>query len=249
MKRRERSARAVEAARGVCLRFGLARREDIDIEIVAAALEAFTRYGALTTGEGRLLSDGTSSIIRVAASLFGTAKARFVVAHELGHHLLHAGTDHFSMCTGEISAGGSRFRVEAEASDFAGEQLVPTAMAEARCAGDAMTLEEVLALASDFGVSFTVAALRAIDMARAPCAFVESRGGRIKRACGTEAFDARIVRGRALDPRTGPSQGELPRGARVVPGEAWGAAHAEVIEASLPIPGTDAALTWLHAMA
>jgi hypothetical protein len=72
-----------------------------------------------------------------------------------------------------------------------------------------------------FDVSFTVAALRFLDITNAPCAFVEMRGAIVKRASGTPTFRGDAVRGRSL---------EAPFGARV-----W----------SLPVEGADVSLAWV----
>jgi hypothetical protein len=225
VKLRERSQTAIGRARDVIARLGVRGPRDlVDIELVASALGAYVLFCEVHGNEeGSLLHSGRSSIIRVRASLRETPKGRFVIAHEMGHHEMHAHVDHFALCTTEaLSLGGSRWRVEAEASDFGGELVVPTRFAEDQCRSIARPmLAHVLAVASRFGVSFTTAALRFLDMTDAPCAFVETRAGRVKRGSATTAFRGHCIRGRVF---------ETPKGA---------------VAESLPVEGSDVVLTWL----
>lgn len=220
MKVRERSAVAIEGARRLLASLGVLRPEELDVELVAAALDAFVIWRELSGNEeGHILRGDRASIVHVRAALRGTTKGRFVVAHEIGHHVLHSEVDHFAQCTAEGVASGSRFRIEREASDFASELLVPTFMAEDMCVR--ASLADVLALAKRFDVSFTVAALRFLDMTAAPCAFVETRAGRVKRASGTLAFRGEAIRGRVFEP------------------------PADCAVETLPVEGTDVVLAWL----
>lgn len=225
MKLRVRSQLAVDAARALIAELGIRGARDLrDVEAIAAEKRAYVLWSDLAGNEeGHILHAGRSSVIRVRKSLRGTSKGRFVTAHEIGHHDLHAHVDHYPECTSEgLAAGGSRWRVEREASDYGSELLVPTRFADAMCRGATVpTIDDVLAVASEFDVSFTVAALRFLEMTDAACAFVETRAGKVKRGSATAGFRGEGTRGHAL---------AVPRDAR-----AW----------SLPVEGTDVELTWV----
>jgi hypothetical protein len=224
VKRRERCAQAVEAACTVIRDLGIRGPHDLKkLELIGAARGAFVEWRELAGNEeGHLINAGRSSIVRVRASLRGTPKGNFVMAHEFGHNELHAEHDHYAMCTSEsVAASGTRFRVEREASDFGSELVVPTCFAQEMCTAKTPSLDDVLAIARRFDVSFTVAALRYLDMTEAPCAFIEMRAGLVKRASATPGFRVKATRGHAL---------VLPADAR-----AW----------ALPVDGTDVKLTWV----
>ena len=223
MKLRARSKRAVEAARALVAELALRGPRDLDVELIAADRGAYVLFSDLAGNEeGHLLHAGRRSIIRVRASLHGTPKGRFVMAHEIGHHILHADVDHFAQCTSEgLAPGGTRWRIEGEASDFASELVVPTSMAYAHCRAERPSLDDVIALAARFHVSVTTAALRYLEMTDAACAFVETRAGRVKRASGTARFRGEAIRGRVFQ------------------------APPDAVLQSLPVERTDVALTWL----
>ena len=224
MNLRERWAPAVDAARAIVTSLGIRGPDDLrKLELICAEKRAYVMWRDLAGNEeGHLLHSGRSSIIHVRASLRGTPKGRFVTAHEFAHHLLHADEDHYALlCTSEaVAASGSRFRIERHASDFGSELVVPTPFALPMCTR-AATLDDVLAIATRFDVSFTVAALRFLDMSDAPCAFVEMRAGRVKRGSATKSYRGDATRGHAL---------VVPEDAR-----AW----------TLPVEGTDVTLTWV----
>lgn len=178
------------------------------------------------------------AVIWIDAEARGQPRADFTGAHELGHHLLHGVVDHFAQCHGEDAVPARTSReardaerrvrlVEREASHFATELLMPEAWAAPLCDLPRPTLDDVHRLARTFRTSLHASAIRFVEQAAAPCAFVHTVGGRIRRSTETSAFPGAIVQRRALHPQSlaaalqhEPAGPETPP--REVSGAAWG---------------------------
>ena len=154
--------------------------------------------------------------------------------------------DHFQQCTGAGREQAS-FAIEREASEFSSELLLPEAWVAPMCAAERPTLADVARIARR-GVSMEMAAIRFVELARAPCAaalFVNrpepgGGGGAYRIAWGPEtaSFPGRVVLRREPHPRSAVAlllrSGEDATGPREVPPEAW----AERTKEGEVVPGT-----------
>ena len=198
----------VAVARRVLDECDVRHPRDICVEAIAARYGAHIVYGSVETAQGVIARTKERAIIRVDARVKGQPRADFTGAHELGHHLLHELVDHIEQCKGEDAAPGRGSReesakvrrVEREANHFATELRMPEAWAAPLCDVARPALDDVYRLARTFRASFHTSALRFIELTRAPCAFVHTVGGRIKRSSETEAFPGRIVQRRDVHP-------------------------------------------------
>jgi hypothetical protein len=165
----------------------------------------------------------------------GEPRASFTCAHELGHHLLHDVVDHFAQCDGREPSRDASARVHAieqEANHFSTELLMSERWAAPLCAVARPTLDDVDRLARTFRASFHASAIRFVELTCAPCAFVHTVAGRIKRATETASFPGAIVRGRAVHPQSVAARLQTARAGahaepREVAGCAWGCAGGE----------------------
>ena len=198
--------------------------------------------------DARVVRAGDIAYLAIAASARGTPRARFSIAHELGHHLLHRDVDAIERIHGRPRTAGREFRVEREADRFAVELLAPVALFAPRCSSPRPTFDDVALLARAFDLSFTVSARRWAELAPAACAFVESKSGVIARVTRSRSFRGVAVQRRPLEGRSmasealrcGPAAGRL-----TVRGDAWGSGgDVEVIEESMAA-GDGRVLTWL----
>jgi Zn-dependent peptidase ImmA (M78 family) len=221
------SERAVAAARRVLGegRAGCTESGRIDIEALAAAYGAMVLYGPLSTARGALVRAGDRAIIHVDHRARWLAWARFTIAHELGHLLLHALVDHYTQCTtAELPRGEDAFGIEREASDFGTELLVPEARATPYCAVERAGVDQVDRLARAFGTSFEMSAIRFVELTMAPCAVVVSEGDAVKWALESLTFPGTIAKWRPLHPLSMAARLPARVGAdreREVPGAAW----------------------------
>jgi hypothetical protein len=184
-------------------RFGILSPPEIEVELIAWHCGARVVWRHAGSADARVVLSGERAFLAIAAEARGTPRARFSIAHELAHLLMHRDFDAIARIHGGARTEGREFRVEAEADRFAAELLVPRALAEPRCLAVLRpTLDDVGALAREFRVSLTVAAKRWPSVTRAPCAFFEARGGVIRRAVRSPAFRGVAVERRALQEAT-----------------------------------------------
>src|SRR4051794_17856165 len=103
--------RARSVARDLRASTGIESPADLDLERLAAHLGVMVLWGPLAREEGHILHADRFAIARIDERLRGSPRGRFVVAHEIGHRLLHREVDHFARCTGEeMPAGGNRWQ-------------------------------------------------------------------------------------------------------------------------------------------
>jgi hypothetical protein len=240
----------VDAARRVLAECDVRHPRDIHVEAIAARFGAMTLYGRVATSRAHIVRAGKRAVIRVDETARGTPRARFTVAHELGHHVMHDVVDHFEQCTAEEKREGSAWQIEAEASDFARELVAPAEHAAAYCAKPRPTFEDVERLGRVFKLSMELAVVRFVGLADAAgvaCAAAYSSRGVIRWAPETRAFPGKIVRWRALDgasdaARIAAGRGRADGEPREVRGAAWGGTGA-FVEQSIRLGA--AVLSWI----
>lgn len=249
---RQPHAGAVHAAQQLLAQLRVEHAREIDIALIANHLGLLVRPRDLRHEEGRLLRTRSAGIIAVATSAYASAKWRFIVAHEIGHFVRHAGADDFAVCTdGNLRdyAGSGR---ESEANDFASELLMPTHLFKKKSECGRPSLRDIDALASEFGTSLTATALRFVQFASEPCAVVHSSNGVVDWLSWSPDFKIFIKKGTRLTNRT--YAGDLFAGTHVddratqVDGDAWsdasGAADIDLFEHSRKV-AADSVLTFL----
>jgi Zn-dependent peptidase ImmA (M78 family) len=201
---RTRCTPSIMRARRVLRLAGVRSAEDIEMDLIAADYGLCSIPKRLPDHEGNLvrLGDSGRGLVAIDEALFGTPWGRFILAHELGHHLLHEGHDLALACSALTgpTARGDYYRREREADVFAVELVLPEALFGPLVGDAAPTLDRLRVLADGFRTSLAATALRAIDFAVAPCAAVLSHRGLVVKHAATEAFPLTLVRGFALGP-------------------------------------------------
>jgi hypothetical protein len=124
-------------------------------------------------------------------------RRRFSIAHELGHFLIPTHKPHpgegFSCSIDDLRVGDARAhdrwqRIEAEANRFAARLLMPPTRIRAELTSRQPDLQEIVRLASEFGVSREAMARSYIDAHRETLAVVILRDGLINRTYRGEGF-------------------------------------------------------------
>ncbi len=215
--------RAVEVLR----RLRIQTVQEIDVECIAFDHGLRVRYGGLGGAQGRLTSTGKRGFIRIADGISQEPRRRYIIAHELGHHLLHAPTGQLSLCTDgdflryDAAAGDA----EEEANWFAAALLMPDVLFKPKCDQRQPTLAIVRALAKEFGTTRTATAIRFVELCPEACAVVWSERRVIKWAVRGPDFWPQIEFGRQLDSYTHAVDAfggrVIPKGPQVVPARAW----------------------------
>lgn len=165
--------RGLSAAEKLLQSLGVADPAAIDLEAIAWCCGAEIRYASLESCEARIIGFRDRAIITVDAK-HGLARARFSIAHELGHWHHHRGRS--SVCRpddiggDDHIAGNHRERV---ADAFAADLLLPHYLFEQEAARHRKsTFAAVDALARQFGASRTATARRLVDYGPEPAILV-----------------------------------------------------------------------------
>jgi Zn-dependent peptidase ImmA (M78 family) len=198
MSRREASlaqARAAEVLRGL----NIEAVDEIDIEAIAYHHGLRVCEGGLEGARGRLVSRDGRGIIRISADIGSSGQRRFVIAHELGHHLLHAARGKASVCLVNDFVRYEDREPETEANRFAAELLMPKQFFEPLCDVKRPSLKDVEKLSHLFDATLTAAAIRFVDLCPEACAVVWSEEGRVKWAARGNDFYGWIGRNRLLN--------------------------------------------------
>jgi hypothetical protein len=175
---------------------------DVEIEVLAYMRGALVRGTPVSGARANLIRVGAKGIIGVAQNL-SHEEQRWAVAHELGHFEAHAGVSFLGLCTGKdmVSAYEASGR-EPEANAFAAELLMPEDLVARKCDAANVSWTPILAIAEEFGVSATAAALRFVSFTDERVALVCARRGVIEWTAGTRDFGKRPRRGSRVAPWT-----------------------------------------------
>lgn len=159
--------------------------ESID-ELETDGFEAAIIMDELKAGGAILVAKGRSD-----------ERRRYSIAHELGHFLIPAhrpsSTSSFQCSLADLHLldpkdRDRRKRVEAEANRFAAHLLMPPGEIRTRIRQTDSSLEKIVALAREFGVSKEAMARAWVDAHREPVAVVLAHRGRILRRYRNEDF-------------------------------------------------------------
>jgi Zn-dependent peptidase ImmA (M78 family) len=226
--------------------------DEIDVEAIAAYRRLFVVDGDLQGAEGRSVTHDGAGIIRIRSDITQTERRRFVIAHELGHCIMHK--------TGSVTpcSEGDLFRYEngnreSEANWFAAELLMPGNLFRPYCNISRPGFDAISEIAKKFRTTRTSAAIRFVQLGPERCAFVWSEDGKVKWSVRSADFPEWIPRGRALNDLSHAFdvfRGKVvPKGLQPVPQRAWlerrVARGRDLLEETIVFKKNNAALTLL----
>lgn len=151
----------------------------VDIEDIAAHLDAFVREGNLSGAEARLVRRGSEARIRVREGIASGGQRRFAISHELGHLQLHENDSQIFVCLSSDIHGYAGSNQELEANEFGAELLMPKALIRRRYGDSARTLDLVEQVSNDMLTSFTATAARLIEASKDGYLAVFSKEGKV----------------------------------------------------------------------
>ena len=245
-------SRARSAATQLLSELRIRAPSEIDIELIAAHRGLTPIYKPLKNEEGHLVRGADVGFIVVNRRFEGTRKARFVIAHELGHYVQHPGVDQFELCTdSDLHAWYQTSGAEPEANAFAAELLLPSMLFVPKCNKiNKPNLHHVREFAETFQTSLTATALRLVECTEEPCAVVYSVDGKIAWSMPNAEFAFKPKRGVTLTTAT--YAGDLFAGKCVddrpetMDGSMWpGGIDIDLQEHSIKMPNYNAVLTML----
>ena len=148
---------------------GWAKPGDLSIDEIAYSLEAHIKETTLEGSEGRIIMDNSKAIITIDSSIRIAGKRNFVLAHELGHLLLHRKESLFYSDTNKtLSDWYKNDKLEVEANQYATELLMPSKLFVERVTNKKLNLNLIKNTANYFQVSCTSCALRYIKLGDYP---------------------------------------------------------------------------------
>lgn len=242
----------VKAARGVRSAIGYRHPTEIELEVVAYMRGALVRPTPARGARGNLLRVGQRGIISVAEGL-SPEERRWAIAHELGHFEAHAGVSFVGLCTSaDMLPAYEASGREPEANAFAAELLMPEDLVRPRCDVAQPSWSPIEALAAEFAVSLSAAALRFVELCDEAVCVVFAKAGTIAWSSASASFGPRPRRGTRVQPWTEAheffAKGDASRRAETVSASAW-LAHAdddeELVEHLFPVPKLESAMSLL----
>lgn len=178
MMNKPHRAMAEARARGVLRELGITDPEEIDVALIAAEYNAFVQEMPLSGTDGMMVRKNDKAIITVRSTIPESGKKRFVIAHELGHVLMHKDTRQADLCTaGEVDKlSYSKSKEELEANYFAAELLMPDPMFTAAIDHSIdPAFSEIGRLANKFNTTLSATAIQYVKYNSEPCAFIISK--------------------------------------------------------------------------
>jgi Zn-dependent peptidase ImmA (M78 family) len=167
----------VLAARELLIRCGIENPSEVAIEDLINFHDGIVQQLPLENCDGRMVMKNGRSIVSLNSNIEFPQKKRFVLAHELGHIILHGGKEAtFSddYATLEAYKNGPQ---EIEANEFASELLMPEPLFKDACFKKTFSPDLLRGLAENFNTSITSTVYRYVEFGNHPiCAFYSKDG-------------------------------------------------------------------------
>ena len=178
-----------ETAIGLRNSLGWLTPDDFTLDEVANSLNIIIKEKKLNGSEGRILIKDNSGIITIDNSIFSEGKRNFVLAHEIGHFMMHkdsvmlyAETD---MTLNEWFKKGNH---ENEANSFATELLMPQKLFASKVENKKLSLSLIEELSFFFHTSILATFLRYVDFGKYPLMVIFIEKGVVKWKKSSEDF-------------------------------------------------------------
>jgi Zn-dependent peptidase ImmA (M78 family) len=171
---------------------------EIYVRDIAMSLGALVRERELQGCEARLVRKGDIGIISVNSLIPEEGRKRFAIAHEIGHFMLHTGTQLILCSENDMHVWKESKAQEMEANEFAASLLMPQEIFIKFIKIGQPTLDMIGELAKKFRTTLTATALRYVGISKEPCALVVSKEGFIKWYRKSDSFNFHVKVGEKL---------------------------------------------------
>jgi Zn-dependent peptidase ImmA (M78 family) len=173
-------AKPVNAAQSLVSKYCIERPNEFSIVDIIYAEGLFIDEKPLQNCEGRIIIEGGSALIVINSNIDYEGRKRFVLAHELGHFVLHKNLQTLFHCKSsdflDFHSTGSH---ETEANFFAAEILMPTSIFKNYCSKKIFDFNLIQSISKDFGTSFTSSLIRFTEIGHTPICIFYCQNGRI----------------------------------------------------------------------
>lgn len=166
--------------------FGLDEITGIGMDFFVAGLDAILIEEPLSNCDGKIIFGNSKTIIKVNSQIQFEERKRFVVAHEIGHLMLHRNMAlpddtfaNFNIISGteEFLKNGQQ---ELEANDFASELLMPTKLFYQEAKGKKFSPSLIKQLSQRFKASLTATVFKYMQCDLHPIGLVFIENGKVK---------------------------------------------------------------------
>jgi len=161
------------------------------LENICLAHNAYVKSATIDGAQGRILFSKNSdhSVITLNDRITYGPKRKFVLAHELGHRLMHFQLMNFICNESDLKNWANtngNYRYEKEANEFAAALLMPREAFQADINSSSLNKELIKEVADKFGTSLTSACIHYTKYGNQPCYLIYSQNGTIQWVCKSE---------------------------------------------------------------
>lgn len=171
---------------------------EIYVRDIAMSLGAYARERELQGCEARLVRKGNMGIISVNRSIPEEGRKRFAIAHEIGHFILHSGTQVIFCNEDDMNAWQDSKKREVEANAFAANLLMPYEIFIKYIKIGQPTFDMISEVSGEFRTTLTATALRYVSCSKEPCAVAISKDSVLKWYKKSTSFNFHIKVGEKL---------------------------------------------------
>ena len=153
---------------------------DFTLEIVADSLGICVQELPIKGSQGRIIISGNQGVISINSGITYQPSKNFIIAHEIGHFILHKALMMWSDTQKTLSEWYKKGPQETEANDFASELLMPTDQFCLRVKGNKLSFSLIENVSSYFNVSKLSAFLKYVSHGDYPAMVIFMEGGLVK---------------------------------------------------------------------
>lgn len=159
---------------------GWIQPSDFSVDIVAATLGISIKEVPIQGSQGRIIMRGNYGIISINSNINYQPSINFIIAHEIGHFILHKSLIVCSDTHKTLSEWHKKGTQETEANYFASELLMPSSQYRLKVKGKSMSLELIESISSYFNVSKLSAFLKYVSHGDYPVMVIFMENGKVK---------------------------------------------------------------------
>lgn len=159
---------------------GIHDTSELDIQDLIIYHNGIVKEVDLPNCDGRLVMKNGYSIVSIDSKIEYEQRKRYVLAHELGHMLMHGDKEASFSDDDTTLEGFKRGPQEKEANDFAAELLMPEEMFKSFCFKRKFSPELIRELSDIFNTSLTSIVYRFIEFGNHPVAAFYSKNKTIQ---------------------------------------------------------------------
>lgn len=163
--------------------------DDFTLEEIANSIGLIVKFVPIEGSEGRIIMNESNGIISINSKIKYQEKINFIIAHEIGHFLLHKGISPlFSDSYKSLSDWYRKGSHEQQANEFASELLMPELLFRHLIDNKKMEMKLIDELSSYFHVSRMAICFKYVTHGNFPSMIIYIENGIVKWKRGSQDF-------------------------------------------------------------